>query len=182
MNLFQFKVQKDQKFFEIKKQYFTILDKAHQWSKSIKPHAEERFPQTTTDDYALIPILPLTDDYLNNLALHCDILRIGLNTKRSGIFRRGTRIVTLYDNPNPLQEVKLKSLLTSCNENGQKLIDVCKQVQWDDDVHDNGYYLVLKDYYFNSYGKIIDGMTKAKEVIRANPTRMKLIANEQGTL
>jgi len=151
MDLFGFKVKKDEKFTDIKKEYNQILQKANEWKNSIKPFAEDRFFQSAADDKALIPIFPLSEKYIYDLALVSDVLRTGLNAKKSGIFRRGLKYESIFETPDPQQEERLKALIKSCNNNKQSLIEMSKTVQFDADALDNGYFLFLKDYYFNFY-------------------------------
>lgn len=181
MNVFGIKIDKKDDFTKIKNNYFEIQKKLNNWQK-IKPYAEDRYKNVSTDENVLIPIYPLEEETLYSLALNSDVLRTGLNAIRDGIFRRGLKIEAKKDSPDPMQEKILNSMIKNCNNNSQGIIDVCKQLEFDMNVLDISYIIILKDYYYDSGGRIIDKITKPREIIRGSPLRIRIISDFQGNL
>lgn len=95
--------------------------------------------------------------------------------------------------PKPDNRVVLQTLLTKeINHNGQKLIDVGRQFEYDLDVIDGGYAIASRKY---AIGLLTtpDPLTGAKfdvdfeasevdEIIRVHPGSVSVVANENGTL
>ena len=73
-------------------------------------------------------------------------------------------------------------MINSVNGNEQTLEDIMRMVERDLEIADNGYILVLKSYAFNEKGEILDKKNKIKELIRADPTQVAMIADSDGRI
>ena len=180
--MFKLNINKNSSLKDIKKQAEIVKGKISVMEK-YRPDTRGRFKDVlAAQNNVLIPIYPLEEDTLYDLALHSDTLRIGLNALRNRIFRRGLKIVSKIENPALVQEVELNRLKENINENKQSLITLSEQFEWDLDVQDNAFLISIKEYYFDFEGNIINDFTNTKEIIRANPVKMRLISDFQGNL
>ena len=182
MGILGVKLSKKANLKDIKKQYEIAKGKLSIMQK-YRPETRERFRDVlTAQDNVLIPTYPFEEDRLYDLALHSDALRIGLNALNNRIFRRGFKVISKMNEPNLVQEAELNQLQKRINQNKQSIKTLSEQFEWDLDVMDNAFLIAIKDYYFDFSGKIIDKLTTTKEIIRASPTKIRLIADFQGNL
>ena len=176
-----FSITKKSSIDEIRKQYANIQKRLMSWEK-LRPNTQGRQRGIASSDNVLIPLLPFEEDFLYDIAFHSDILRTSLNVLRNRLFRRGLKIVEKIETPDIIQRAKLESIQNRINNNKQNMVKLFEQFEWDLDVIDGGYLLALKDYYFDFTGKIINEMTKTKEIIRASPLRVRKISDIAGNL
>jgi DNA adenine methylase len=69
--------------------------------------------------------------------------------------------------------------MKSCNLNDQEFLEVCGEIETDLNVVDDGYLLILKDYISDKDGNIL--YSKVKEIMRGDPMKMRLVADEKAT-
>ena len=85
--------------------------------------------------------------------------------------------------PIPEHRKVLENLMVdSVNGNEQTLEDVMRMVERDLEIADNAYILTLKSYAFNDKGDIMAKQTKIKEMIRADPAQIAMIADSDGRI
>jgi len=186
---------------ELQKKIISLEDKL----QSIRTQAD--LDAIYTDEGVVIPRVPFPYRRLYEFYKHSDILRIVIDTLTHETFRNGWEFEKKYEfkctqcgreydykpkngicencgsnqlaEPDPDEITELeKTFKEGVNLNGQTLIDVLKQVDKDVNIFDDGYVLVLKDYFFNGEGKLIGA--KVKEILRGNPQKIQIIADEQG--
>ncbi len=127
-----------------------------------------------------IPYYQIGNQHMENLALRSDIFMTTINALRNKIFRRGFKIEERVDNPDESQLKKLKEIIRRINDNNQSLKDVSRMYEQDENIYDDGYLVAINDYIFTGNGEILDANTK--EIIRASPTVMAIIADSEGRL
>ena len=79
---------------------------------------------------------------------------------------------------NDAERRKIIQFLDRCNANGQSILDVCKQIEDDINIIDDGYMLFVFDYTFENGAPEPSGR-ELVEVIRIDPKYMSLVMNEQ---
>jgi len=82
--------------------------------------------------------------------------------------------------PNSKQREILEVFLKRVNDNEQDIIKVCKMVNNDIETIDNGYFLLVKDYFWNEEGMLIGSLPR--ELVRADPKHIRIIADDTGRL
>jgi len=127
-----------------------------------------------------IPYYRIGHTHMEHLALQSDIFMTVINALRNKIFRRGFKIEEKIDNPSEDQLEILKNIMRRLNTNNQSLKDVTKMFEQDENIYDDGYLIAINDYIFKSDGEILDADTK--EIIKANPTVMAIIADSEGRM
>ena len=153
---------------------------------------------------ARIPIYTVPFTLAYQLAYNCDILRTVIRALIYETFRNGIEIVPRYVRkcmvcgteyyeeidackicgshkfyiPNPKNKQRLEKILRDANLNDESLIDVLMAIDFDLNVVDNAYLVVIKRYYFDEDGKVIGA--EPMEIIRADPRYMQLIMSRDG--
>lgn len=164
---------------------------------TIKPF-EKRYKQ---DPGVLRVDLPISTPEIYNMARLSSILRtVHLNLKNE-IFRRGLRWKKRFEVkcldcgkeypkeikvckcgsrsfrlPNDNALVNLERLFTSANKNGEPLIDVFKEGEYDLEIMDDAYIILIKEYMILE-NKVIG--SRIKEVIRGDPEFLRIVGNEK---
>ena len=64
------------------------------------------------------------------------------------------------------------------NDAHQMFIDVLKEIETDFNIIDDGYLIMVKDYYLDEAGKIV--LSKVNEIYRGDPTTMYIETDEHG--
>lgn len=83
--------------------------------------------------------------------------------------------------PDPKNRQFLKTLLRNpVNNNRQTLKDVAFQLEWDLDIRDDFFCLLLKNYEIDSMGEITK--RTIKEIIRGDPLQIFYVADNQGRI
>lgn len=160
-----------------------------------------------SDEGVVIPRLPFPYSLLYDFYKYSDILRIVIDTLTHEVFRNGWTFEKKYEvkcvqcgreysykpknnvcencgsnlleEPDPDEISELERMFKEgVNENKQTLLEVLLQVEKDVNIYDDGYLLILKDYYFNENGELISA--RVKEILRGNPQKIQIIADEQG--
>ena len=127
-----------------------------------------------------IPYYQIGSQRMETLAFQSDIFMTTINALRNKIFRRGFKIEEKVENPDELQLKVLNESLRRINANNQSIRDVLRIFEQDENIYDDGYLIAINDYIFASNGDILDA--KTKEIIRASPTVMAVIADSEGRL
>lgn len=127
-----------------------------------------------------IPYYQIGNHHMEHLALRSDIFMTTINALRNKIFRRGFKVEEKIDNPDKSQLERLKQIMRRINSNNQSLKDLSRIYEQDENIYDDGYLVAINDYIFGSDGEVID--TDTKEIIRASPTVMAIIADSEGRL
>jgi len=61
----------------------------------------------------------------------------------------------------------------------QSFMDVIREVEWDLDIVDDGFMVLLKDYYIHPENQTIE-FFRVKEMVRGDPTFMRIVADKRG--
>jgi len=153
-----------------------------------------------------VPLYAIPMDMMYQLVEYSDILRTILFSLNKEIFRNKFEIkpkfvskcinetcgkefqdeVDLCDQcggdvrkPDFSEEILIRKLIDEdINENNQNLLEVMSQMENDVNVVDDMYLMMLKDYVFDSGGKIVSWAIK--EIIRGNPLFLGMIADKKG--
>lgn len=81
--------------------------------------------------------------------------------------------------PDPSQLVYGKWLTQQRNSMEQEFIDVLREIEYDLNIMDDAYMILVKEYYQNPETKDID-FYRVREVIRGDPIFMRIIADKRG--
>lgn len=181
MKFLGYEVNKGNALSDLQKQ-FTDIQKALKESEKLRPEHWDAFRTAPTDYNVQVPLYPIDELTLYNLAMNSDIVRTVINAIKEGIFRRGFSIKEIKELPDTVQKAALEGLIKRANKNGQSLKDVLKQFEQDLEVLDNAYLLIAKDYFFDGKGEIIDKLTYPTEIIRVHPVKMRKIADREGRI
>jgi len=153
---------------------------------------------------ARLPVLPLPFKWAYNLAYSSDILRTVIRALVTETFRNGIAIKqryvmkckvcgaefhhkvdrcpicgsTKFYVPNPQNKQYLEKVLRDANLNDEALVDVLMAIDWDLNVVDNAYLVVIKKYFFDDEGNIVGA--EPVEVLRADPRYMQLVMSKDG--
>ncbi len=127
-----------------------------------------------------IPYYQIGHHHMEHLAIQSDIFMTVINALKNKIFRRGFKIEKKVENPDESQLETLNKIMRRLNTNNQSLKDVTKMFEQDENIFDDGYLIAINDYIFGLDGEIIDADTK--EIIRASPTVIAIIADSEGRL
>ena len=90
----------------------------------------------------------------------------------------GNKEVWLY--PDERNRIYLRKWLEKANLNGETLIDVLSQIEFDLNVVDNAYLVVRKKYVFNDAGEVVGAIPV--EVVRGDPLRISLVFSIDGLI
>ncbi|MEM3974041.1 MAG: hypothetical protein QW320_06700 [Ignisphaera sp.] len=80
--------------------------------------------------------------------------------------------------PNDANKHFLETVLNDANRNDESLLEVLMAVDWDLNVVDNAFLVVLKRYYYDDEGNIIGA--EPVEVLRGDPKGFRLVIDKQG--
>jgi len=158
---------------------FSEIKKALKDSEMLRPDAEMHNRSTAEADGARVPLYPVSEYRIWDLAKHSDIVITVIEALKDGIFRRGDEIEEKFEGADELQKKKIEAVKNKANENDQELSDVLDEIEDDLDILNNAYLLSIKDYVFDGDGEIIDKLTVPREFIRAAPLKMRIIADKQ---
>lgn len=160
--------------------------------------------QTLGTEGVRIPWFPLPMKSLYDIAMYSDVLRNIIHALKTELFRHGLKIEEKFvmkcedcekefqhrvDKcdvcgsinlrvPNISQKYKLERWIKRVNDNEQSLIDVCKMINDDLEIVDDGYMIVLKDYIWDSEGNVVGSIPV--EVLRGHPMFINIIADKTG--
>ena len=167
------------------------------------PYPFEAFVPTAGDEYKL-PLFPIPPKTLYDVVYYSDVLRtiikvITDETFRAGIYfepRFKSKCMVCgaeYDvevafceecggevrSPDYNDRLRLKEFVKNFeNGYGEKFIQVLKQVDTDTQILDNGFLVILKDYYYTKNGKLFGW--KVRDIVRGSPIRMRLMMSKYG--
>lgn len=158
-------------------------------------------------DYFRIPNMPYGFSFFKDLYIHSDLLRTVIRSLVQETFRNGLMIVPKfrfkcrkcgmeydekpedgvceicgYDKffePQNYEKLVLKRWIEQpVNQNGEYLVDVLMNLDYDVNIFDNAWLVVRKKYYFDKNGEIVGA--EPVEILRANPEKMFFIMSEDG--
>lgn len=161
---------------------FSEIQKALKESQKLRPEHWDVYRVAPTDYNVQIPLYPINELTIYDLAMNSDVVRTVINAIKEGIFRRGFAIREIKELPDTIQKQALEGLIKRANKNGQSLKQVLKQFEQDLDILDNAYLLIAKDYFFDGNGEILDKLTYPTEIIRVHPIKMRKIADREGRI
>ena len=179
MKIAGYEILKSERYSEVLNQVNDIQKRLKDYQK-LKPGLGENYRMGSSSDGVKIPIYHINEKQIYHLALQSDIVLTVTNALRKKIFKRGHEFKEKIENPSEEQLEKLKNLLQRANTNNQKLFTILKTFERDMNFVDDGYLIVTKEYIFNNEGEIL--MANPKELIRASPLNMKIIADYAGNL
>jgi len=133
------------------------------------------------------------------------ILRTTINTLCQEIFRRGhywekkfqmkcthcgeeykheTQQCKICDNtdfrgPDPDQVIYPRWFVQQRNSMDQTFMDVLREVEWDLDIVDDAFIVLVKDYYYKPESPNIE-LYRVKEMLRGDPTFMRIVSDKKG--
>jgi len=133
------------------------------------------------------------------------ILRTTINTLCQEIFRRGhfwekkfqmkcthcgeeykheTQQCKICDNsdfrkPDADQIIYPRWFIQQRNSMDQTFTDVLREVEWDLDIVDDAFIVLIKDYYFKEGSNDIE-LYRVKEMLRGDPTFMRIVSDKRG--
>ncbi len=134
------------------------------------------------------------------------ILRTTINTLCQEIFRRGYYIqkkfhkkckncdeeyqhdtvetcsicgMDEFDSPNADEVLYLRYLLQQKNSMDQSFMDVMREVEWDLDIVDDAFIVLVKDYYLDKESGEIR-FYRVREMLRGDPTFFRIVADKKG--
>lgn len=163
--------------------------------------------QQLGSDGVRLPYYPYPPQVLYDLTMYCSDLRTILLALRRETFRNGIEIEAKWSakctneqcgeeyqhlpeeevcevcgaglrEPDSKQKLRFEKLMKKCNDNEQTLQMVQEQINQDADTLDDGYMLVLKNYYFNGAGEVTGA--EIREVLRGDPLAIRIIADKFG--
>lgn len=162
------------------------------------------FKETLGGEGIRMPVYAFPPQSLYDLAAYSDTLSTVLQALRREVFRKGIVIKpkfaskcascgkefkdktseacdecgSLVIEPDSRQKIRFENWSKDVNENHQSLKEVLESIHYDLDVMDDGFLLILKDYYWDANGQLTGG--DIREVLRGSPLRMRVIADVQG--
>jgi hypothetical protein len=71
-------------------------------------------------------------------------------------------------------------VIRDANKNNESLTDVLQAIDWDLNVIDNAFLVVIKNYYYDEGGRLIGA--EPVEVLRADPRGMRLVMDRDGRM
>lgn len=126
---------------------------------------------------------------LYDFAYNSDVLTIIHKSLKSEIFRNGYNLEEAQDTDEEITSSEQESVaigksredilnfLENVNENDQNIIDVCKEIEDDFNIVDDGYMIFQFAYGIGVNGEIVS--KELKEVVRGDPRFMGLIMNKK---
>lgn len=153
-----------------------------------------------------VPIYAIPLNFYYDLAYNNDIIRTAIRALIQETFRKGIRIKKKYElkcsncgtefqqrvnvcpvcgsksfiEPNEVNRYYLSKIIHDANRNNESLIDVLQAIDWDVNVIDNGFLVVIKNYYYDENGNLIGA--EPIEIIRADPRGMRLVMDRDGRM
>jgi Zn finger protein HypA/HybF involved in hydrogenase expression len=152
------------------------------------------------------PIYAIPLNFYYELAYNNDIVRTSIRALIQETFRKGIRVVKRYElkcancgtefhrhvaicpvcgsktfvEPNEANRVFLERVIEDANRNNEALVDVLQAIDWDINVVDNAFLVVIKNYYYDEDGRLIGA--EPVEIVRADPRGMRLVMNKEGRM
>jgi len=84
-----------------------------------------------------------------------------------------------FDSPNADQVLYPRWLLEQRNSMDQSFMDVMREIEWDLDIVDDAFLILIKEYFIDpDSGEI--SFFRIKEVMRGDPTFMRIVADKRG--
>ena len=111
-----------------------------------------------------------------NLSRISDIHQLIFTTRARKTFRGGFEIEANFEESSKDQKKDVEKWIRKCNNNGQSLKEVLQELDKDLNWADDFYFLCLKDYGYNSDGKIIQA--DPKEFLRLHPLSVELVLDQ----
>jgi DNA-directed RNA polymerase subunit RPC12/RpoP len=153
-----------------------------------------------------VPIYAIPLNFYYELAYNNDIVRTSIRALIQETFRKGIRVVKKYElkcancgtefhqhvaicpvcssrafiEPNEANRVFLERVIEDANKNNESLIDILQAIDWDINVVDNAFLVVVKNYYYDEDGRLIGA--EPVEIVRADPRGMRLVMNKEGKM
>jgi len=84
-----------------------------------------------------------------------------------------------FDTPDADQIMYPRWFIKQRNGMDQSFMDVLREVEWDMDIVDDGFFVLLKEYYMNPDSNEIE-FFRVKEIVRGDPTFMRIVADKKG--
>ncbi len=186
----------------------TDLNKAYDDTKFSNLRTQMDYLKTLGGEEVRIPYYPIHERTLFDLAVYSDTLRTIHMQLRKEIFRQGyvieekfAKICNECDkefehptdkcdeckstdlrSPDIEQKKRLLAFVKKCNDNEQDILDVSAELNDDIETVDDGYMLLIKDYYIST-----DEETKGEikgsipvELIRTHPNYIRIVADRTG--
>jgi SPP1 gp7 family putative phage head morphogenesis protein len=198
MKIFGYEVLKSDSVKELNKQ---IAE--YEATSKIRPAAQ--FWEYRQREGAIIPnyATDLQKKDMQHLAKVCSVYRQVVSSLQWELFRRGAEFEprftkkcvnvecekefdydaercdlcnSLTRKPNYAEIKTVKSFVEKVNENGDTLIDVCRQLEFDLNVLDDAFLGIAKEYYFDEEGNIQGGVIT--EAFRIDPASIFIIADK----
>jgi len=84
-----------------------------------------------------------------------------------------------FSSPDPDQIIYPRWFCKQRNGMDQSFTDVLREVEWDLDIVDDGFIVLLKEYFLNPDSGEIE-FYRVKEIVRGDPTFMRLVSDKRG--
>ena len=84
-----------------------------------------------------------------------------------------------FDSPDADQIMYPRWLLKQRNSMDQSFIEVMKEIEWDLDIVDDAFLLLIKEYFIDPDSGEIE-FFRVKELVRGDPTFMRIVADKAG--
>tara|TARA_R100000152_G_C6781855_1_gene217364 strand:- start:2849 stop:4858 length:2010 start_codon:yes stop_codon:yes gene_type:complete len=86
---------------------------------------------------------------------------------------------TEMDTPNPDQILYPKWFVKQRNSMDQSFMDVLRELEWDLDIVDDAFMVLIKDYYLEPDNNDIS-LYRVKEILRGDPTFIRIVSDKRG--
>ena len=181
------------------------LNKAYDNTKFANLRTQMDYLKTLGGEEVRIPYYPIHQRTLFDLAVYSDTLRTIHMQLRKEIFRQGYLIEEKFAkickecekefehptdkcdecgstdlrSPDIGQKKRLIAFVEKCNDNEQDILDVSSELNDDIETVDDGYMLLIKEYYTDKKtGEIIESIPV--ELIRTHPNYIRIVADRTG--
>ena len=84
-----------------------------------------------------------------------------------------------FDSPDANQVIYPRWLMKQRNSMDQSFIEVMKEIEWDLDIVDDAFLLLIKEYFIDPDSGEIE-FFRIKELVRGDPTFMRIVADKAG--
>ena len=84
-----------------------------------------------------------------------------------------------FDSPDADQIIYPRWLMKERNSMDQSFIEVMKEIEWDLDIVDDAFLLLIKEYFIDPKSGEIE-FFRVKELVRGDPTFMRIVADKAG--
>jgi hypothetical protein len=84
-----------------------------------------------------------------------------------------------FDSPDADQIIYPRWLMKERNSMDQSFIEVMKEIEWDLDIVDDAFLLLIKEYFIDPDSGEIE-FFRVKELVRGDPTFMRIVADKAG--